>query len=87
LGRRSQRSADQAEALTLPERYLGADAGRSAPGTIWDTSCPDWEERLLSGRSLVPDLPLFRPEADRAPRIFKRLRLPDVIGTPTMAEA
>lgn len=53
----------------------------------WDTSCRDWEERILSGRGLVPDLPLFRAEADRALRVFKRLRLPDVIGTPTMAEA
>jgi phage terminase large subunit-like protein len=53
----------------------------------WDTSCPDWEERLLSGRSLVPSLPLFKDEAARALRVFKRLRLPDVIGTPTMADA
>lgn len=53
----------------------------------WDTSMLDWEERLLSGRSLVPDLPLFEAEADRAERIFKRLRLPDVPGMPTMAEA
>jgi phage terminase large subunit-like protein len=54
---------------------------------IWDTSCEDWEDRILTGRSLVPELPLFRAEADKALRIFKRLRLPDVIGTPTMAEA
>ena len=53
----------------------------------WDTSCPDWEERLLEGRSLVPELPLFEAEAARALRCFKRLRLPDVIGTPTMDEA
>jgi phage terminase large subunit-like protein len=53
----------------------------------WDTSCRDWEERLLSGRSLVPELPLFEAEAARALRCFKRLRLPDVIGTPTMEEA
>jgi phage terminase large subunit-like protein len=53
----------------------------------WDLSCPDWEERLLAGRSLVPDLPLFETEAARALRVFKRLKLPDVIGTPTMAEA
>ena len=53
----------------------------------WDTSCPDWEERLLAGRSLVPELPLFEAEAARALRCFKRLRLPDVIGTPTMDEA
>jgi phage terminase large subunit-like protein len=53
----------------------------------WDTSCVDWEERILSGRSLVPELPLFRGEAAKALRVFKRLRLPDVIGTPTMGEA
>jgi phage terminase large subunit-like protein len=53
----------------------------------WDLSCPDWEERLLAGQSLVPELPLFETEAARALRVFKRLKLPDVIGTPTMAEA
>lgn len=53
----------------------------------WDLSCADWEERLLSGRPLVPDLPLFKSEAAKALRVFKRLKLPDVIGTPTMAEA
>ena len=53
----------------------------------WTTACPDWEERLLAGRPLVPRLPLFRDEAERALRIFGRLKLPDVIGTPTLAEA
>ena len=53
----------------------------------WDTSCPDWIDRLKSGRSLVPDLPLFADERDRAVRVFKRLRLPDVIGTPRLGEA
>lgn len=54
---------------------------------MWDTSCPDWQERILSGRTLVPDLPLFEEEAARAIRIFDRLKLPDVIGTPKMADA
>ena len=53
----------------------------------WNTACPDWEDRILTGRTIVPDLPLFEDEAARALRIFKRLRIPDVIGTPTMAEA
>lgn len=52
----------------------------------WDTSCLDWVERFKSGRTLVPDLPLYREEADRALRIFKRLRVPDLIGKPTMGE-
>ena len=53
---------------------------------MWDTSCPDWADRLLSGLSLVPDLPLFRAEAEKALRIFKRLRIPDMPGKPTMGD-
>lgn len=52
----------------------------------WDTACPDWTERILSGRSLVPDLPLFEAEAEKGLRIFKRLRLPDVAGNPRFGE-
>lgn len=53
----------------------------------WSTACPDWEERLLSGRPLVPELPLFEAEAARGLRYFKQLRIPDLFGTPTLAEA
>ena len=52
----------------------------------WDTSCVDWEDRILTGRSLVPDLPLFEAPAAKALRCFKRLRLPDVIGTPRLGD-
>lgn len=58
-----------------------------APTNPWRTALPDWEERILAGRSLVPDLPLFKAEAERALRVFNRLRVPDLIGMPTMAEA
>jgi phage terminase large subunit-like protein len=54
---------------------------------FWRTSVPDWETRIMSGASLVPDLPLFPVERDKALRVFDRLRLPDVIGQPPMAEA
>lgn len=53
----------------------------------WNTACLDWEDRILSGRTLVPELPLFQDEAARAIRVFNRLKIPDVIGQPTMAEA
>jgi phage terminase large subunit-like protein len=53
----------------------------------WNTACPDWEARLLAGKPLVPELPLFEAEAAKAVRIFNRLRLPDVIGQPSLAEA
>jgi phage terminase large subunit-like protein len=54
---------------------------------MWNFACPDWVERLKSGRSLVPNLPLDQIEADRAVAIFNKLRLPDVPGQPQMAEA
>lgn len=50
----------------------------------WDLSCPDWEDRLRTGRSLVPSLPLNLTEGDRAVGIFNRLRLADVPGTPRL---
>jgi phage terminase large subunit-like protein len=53
----------------------------------WDLSCPDWRERIKAGRSLVPTLPLDHEAAARAVKIFDRLRLPDVPGTPTLGEA
>lgn len=52
----------------------------------WDLSCPGWWDRLQTGGSLLPDLPLTE-EGDRAVRIFNKLRLADVPGTPTMEEA
>ncbi|WP_421793873.1 terminase TerL endonuclease subunit [Hydrocarboniphaga effusa] len=53
----------------------------------WDLSCSDWDQRLQQGRSLVPSLPLHSAEAERAVAVFNKLRLADVPGTPTMAEA
>jgi len=55
--------------------------------STWDFACPDWVERLKAGRSLVPDLPLDAAQAERAVDIFNMLRLPDVPGQPTMADA
>jgi phage terminase large subunit-like protein len=53
----------------------------------WNLSCLDWADRLKAGRSLVPNLPLNTAEGDRAVAVFNKLRLADVPGTPTMAEA
>jgi phage terminase large subunit-like protein len=53
----------------------------------WDTSCRDWQDRIRSGKSLCPQLPLNKELADRAERVFKKLKLPDVIGNPSMSEA
>jgi Phage terminase-like protein, large subunit len=56
------------------------------PASTWSTAVPDWKERLRTGASLVPDLPLFDAVAEKALRIFKRLRVPDIIGNPTYGE-
>lgn len=53
----------------------------------WDTSCPDWQDRVRGLRSLLPALPLIEAEAARAVAIFNMLRLPDVPGQPSMADA
>ena len=53
----------------------------------WATACLDWEKRIIERRTLVPDLPLFREEADLGLRVFKQLRIPDIIGTPRNADA
>lgn len=54
---------------------------------MWDLSCPDWEERIREGRSLIPDLPLNESEAAMGLRFFDELQLPDVIGLPKMRDS
>ena len=61
--------------------------GRLVAVTGWNFACPDWEQRLREGRSLVPDLPLFKDKADRAVRIFDKLCVPDIEGQPSFAIA
>lgn len=55
--------------------------------TAWSFACPGWEENLRAGKSLLPALPLDEAESGRAVAIFDKLRLPDVVGQPTMREA
>src|SRR5262245_47484448 len=54
-----------------------------------DLSCRDWEARIRKGRSLVPAAAhgINPGETSRAIQIFNKLRLPDVPGTPALAEA
>lgn len=52
----------------------------------WSTAVPDWKEKLKAREPLIPDLPLFDEVAEKALRIFSRLRMPDVIGNPTYGE-
>jgi len=53
----------------------------------WTTACPDWEEWIVAGKSLVPCAPLFPDEAAAALEIFKGLKIVDAPNSPTMGEA
>src|SRR5262245_58455236 len=54
-----------------------------------DLSRPDWEDRIRKRRSLIPDDAhgINPAESARAIAVFNKLRLPDVHGTPLLAEA
>lgn len=53
----------------------------------WDTSCVDWEKRIVAGESLITFDPLFQDEAEAALDVFKALRIVDAPGSPTFGEA
>lgn len=50
-------------------------------------ACPDWWERLQQGLPPMASVPINEVRAQRALTFFNRLRLPDVAGTPRMADA
>lgn len=52
-----------------------------------DTSCKDWESRIVRRESLITAPPLFQGQADEAWEVFGGLRLVDVAGQPLMREA
>lgn len=52
----------------------------------WSTSCLDWQERIVAGRSIIPP-PIFPEQAEEALIIFKQLKIVDAPGSPTFGEA
>lgn len=52
---------------------------------VWTTACPDWAERLVDRRSIIP-APIYPEQAEQALAIFKQLRVVDLPGKPTFGE-
>ena len=54
----------------------------------WSFACTDWQDRIRTGGSLLPHLPLLdENRAAKAKLVFDRLHLPDVHGQPLMRDA
>ncbi|MFH2076366.1 MAG: terminase large subunit, partial [Pseudomonadota bacterium] len=53
----------------------------------WNTACKDWESKVLARESLITFPPLFPEESEAALRVFRELRLKDLIGRPTVGES
>ena len=51
----------------------------------WSTACPDWADRIRSGRSIIP-APLFPEEAERGLAVLRELKLVDVPGSPKIGD-
>ena len=52
----------------------------------WKTSCLDWADRLVTGRSIIPP-PIFQDQAEQALAVFKQLKIVDAPGSPTFGES
>ncbi|RBP03819.1 phage terminase large subunit-like protein [Roseiarcus fermentans] len=53
---------------------------------VWTTAIPDWRERLVESRPLIPFAPLFPDEARAASEIFDSLPVIDVAGKPPFGD-
>jgi phage terminase large subunit-like protein len=45
---------------------------------VYSTACPDWEKRIVAGKSLIPFAPLFPDMAEAALRVFRELCIVDM---------
>ena len=52
----------------------------------WTTACPDWEQKLRLGQSIIP-APLFPQEAEAGLAVLRELKIVDAPGSPSIGES
>jgi phage terminase large subunit-like protein len=52
----------------------------------WTTACPDWRERILAGRKIIPCEPIFPDQASAAMDVFRSLKIVDAPHEPPIGE-
>ena len=52
----------------------------------WTTACPDWEQKLRLGQSIIPR-PVFPQEAEAGLAVLRDLKIVDAPGSPTIGES
>jgi phage terminase large subunit-like protein len=52
----------------------------------WTTACPDWADRLRTGRSIIPP-PIFPEEAEANLEVMRDLRIVDAPGSPRIGDS
>jgi phage terminase large subunit-like protein len=85
--KKSGPASTAAQSIVEPESPESLLPGPPGEGPAWSTACPDWERRIVEGKSLIPFAPLFPDEGEAALAVFKSLRMVDVPGQPTFGEA
>lgn len=53
----------------------------------WTTALPNWESKIVAGKSLLPVAPLFPDQVKAARDVFDDLRLVDVAGSPKIKDS
>jgi phage terminase large subunit-like protein len=66
---------------------MPASTSLSASTALPRFACPDWWEKIQRGETPMAHVPVNAARAAKALAFFKRLRLPDVPGNPTLGDA
>lgn len=58
-----------------PTASIGLQAPLKLERPTWTTACPDWQERIVNGKTLTPCAPLFPTAAAQGMAVFDALKM------------